>query len=308
MIPRYVAENLDNIPPLNLSNIDILKLLKEIQNIKCDVKILTDTQMDMTKEIVVLKELKSVKDGPKSNANHSGSKQNVSISSSVPINSTLNESMVTVDDTLCSGSIANQTGSKRSVANSINSTLNESMITVDDTVCEGSDSSDSGDKQLYDDWSDEEVDWDELAYKEHFPPLPKPMGVMAGNGRWEWPNKMNKARRTKKGENEMIKQKLIIGSNRSCKIKAVTPRNKRVQPTNRTGRGIFVSRLKPRTTADEIVKLLKFETGVLLKVVKLKTRYNTYSSFYIQCDSRMSRQLLSSHMWPVGVLVKVYEE
>ena len=104
MIPRYVAENLDNIPPLNLSNIDILKLLKEIQNIKCDVKILTDTQMDMTKEIVVLKELKSVKDGPKSNANHSGSKQNVSISSSVPINSTLNELIVTVDDTVCSGS------------------------------------------------------------------------------------------------------------------------------------------------------------------------------------------------------------
>ena len=72
-------------------------------------------------------------------------------------------------------------------------------------------------------------------------------------------------------------------------------------------KGIFVTRVKPRTTIKDIQNLVKDETGIFVHVEKLKPKYDTYSSFYIPCTRKVIRELLKESIWPAGVLVRVYE-
>ena len=57
---------------------------------------------------------------------------------------------------------------------------------------------------------------------------------------------------------------------------------------------------------SNINKYIKQETGLDLKAEKLKTRYDTYSSFYIRCSGRVRDTLIDGRLWPIGALVKPY--
>jgi len=75
---------------------------------------------------------------------------------------------------------------------------------------------------------------------------------------------------------------------------------------------IFVSRLRPETSTDEVVSLVNetFPTCCSVKAVKLDTRFNSYSSFQVEIYVKRSEfdiMLSSVYMednWPYGVLVR----
>jgi hypothetical protein len=56
-IPRFVAADLSNLPPLSLANSDSLHLRREIESMKADIKTLTDCQSNM---IGLIKQTRSV--------------------------------------------------------------------------------------------------------------------------------------------------------------------------------------------------------------------------------------------------------
>ena len=69
-------------------------------------------------------------------------------------------------------------------------------------------------------------------------------------------------------------------------------RNNSHRRENMVEKGIFVTRVKPRTTIKDIQNLVKDETGISVHREKLKSKYDTYSSFYIPCTRKVIRELL----------------
>ena len=150
----------------------------------------------------------------------------------------------------------------------------------------------------------------EAEYDKNFPPLskntlhPNPWKTQKRN---EHKQAANKSRYS--SSRGVFSEKCVIGSNVETHVKAISSKaNQKDKQENKVEKGVFVSRLRPRTTVKDIESLLKDFVGRSLPVEKLRTKYDSYSSFYIACDRRMIKQLLNSNTWPSGALVKVYEE
>ena len=102
-------------------------------------------------------------------------------------------------------------------------------------------------------------------------------------------------------------EKVLIGSGPSRTIRVASTHENVTTPTrNRTCTGVFVSRLEPRHTANQIEKFVWNQSGCRVKPEKLPSRYGTYSSFYIPCDKRIREALLDCSIWPAGTLLKLY--
>ncbi|XP_070546947.1 uncharacterized protein [Ptychodera flava] len=90
----------------------------------------------------------------------------------------------------------------------------------------------------------------------------------------------------------------ITGSNtETCTLKAVNTAP-RVE--------LFVSRLSPQTTADEITSHLHNIGFKDVKSVPLQTKYDTYSSFKLITTSDNSKGILNPNVWPSGILVRKF--
>ena len=77
---------------------------------------------------------------------------------------------------------------------------------------------------------------------------------------------------------------------------------------------IFVSRLHPKSVPDDVVRMVQsiFPDSVSVSVVKLETRFDTYSSFHVElCINRSAfgtllDSLYDPDSWPEGILVRRY--
>ena len=74
---------------------------------------------------------------------------------------------------------------------------------------------------------------------------------------------------------------------------------------NRSG-GLFVSRLSPNTSASTVRRHIKDSCGVDVKCMSIKTKYDSYCSFRVDCDESCMKRLLQPSMWPVGILVRSF--
>ena len=60
---------------------------------------------------------------------------------------------------------------------------------------------------------------------------------------------------------------------------------------NRSG-GVFVSRLSPNTSASTVRRHIKDSCGVDVKCMSIKTKYDSYCSFKVDCDESCMKRLL----------------
>ena len=83
------------------------------------------------------------------------------------------------------------------------------------------------------------------------------------------------------------------------------PRN----DTTKEVTGIFMTRFKPKITANQVDNYINLNFGVEVKSEKTRTRYDTYSSFYIRADRPLRDMFLNQQgvqIWSSGLLVKPY--
>ena len=92
--------------------------------------------------------------------------------------------------------------------------------------------------------------------------------------------------------------KPVIGALKSNVISAVPKRGKVAH--------IFLSRMDPETSVEEIITHVKGAFDVTPKCEKLKTRYDTYSSFAIECIVEDPACTLNPDKWPEGALIRRY--
>lgn len=71
-------------------------------------------------------------------------------------------------------------------------------------------------------------------------------------------------------------------------------------------RAIFVSRFNPNVDEGRVQSLLKEHNFQNLKCHKLKTRFETYSSFHIEVGSQDYDRVMSPAIWPVGTLISPF--
>ena len=73
--------------------------------------------------------------------------------------------------------------------------------------------------------------------------------------------------------------------------------------------GIFVTRLSPTTTEDDLEKLMNEKNFKVINVEKLPTKFD-YTSFYVKLNigNHAISEVLNLNVWPSGILVRKYYE
>ncbi|XP_064596696.1 uncharacterized protein LOC135463368 [Liolophura sinensis] len=69
---------------------------------------------------------------------------------------------------------------------------------------------------------------------------------------------------------------------------------------------IFITRLEPTTTSNDVIQYVKDNSGVNVECKRLDTKYDTYASFWIRVTGKVSNMLLRSSFWPDEVLVRKF--
>lgn len=87
-------------------------------------------------------------------------------------------------------------------------------------------------------------------------------------------------------------QRFVTGSKRTGSLEAVRRR-----------RAVFVTRLSPSTTAAEVGRHLEDLSLDLLVCSRLKTSFNSYSSFHVQVFAEDFERVFSVDAWPQGALI-----
>lgn len=73
-------------------------------------------------------------------------------------------------------------------------------------------------------------------------------------------------------------------------------------------KALFVTRFDPSVTEREVADYLQHEASIsYLKVVKLKTKFDSYSTFYVAVAEKEFPAVFNPMMWPEGILLKEYK-
>ena len=96
---------------------------------------------------------------------------------------------------------------------------------------------------------------------------------------------------------------VITGTSTNCTLRAAIPRAK-LQIARRDG--LFISRLSSDTRASDLMDYIRREACLNLRCDPLATRHNSYRSYYIHASPRHHALLLKPGMWPKDVIVKKF--
>ena len=101
---------------------------------------------------------------------------------------------------------------------------------------------------------------------------------------------------------------IVFGKGHSSSLRVVQRERNSTTSSGRAREctGVFVSRFAPRTSSSQIQQHIRHETGLKLGAEKLDTGYASYCSFFIPGDRRKRDQLLTSDLWPVDTLIKLF--
>ena len=99
---------------------------------------------------------------------------------------------------------------------------------------------------------------------------------------------------------------LCSGSANHLKAASLRTRSSDKGNTNRHSSCVFITRLAPRSTPNQVASQIRDVTGRDTRPEQLQTKYDSFCSFYIRCDERLKATLLAPTSWPTGVMVKPF--
>ena len=71
---------------------------------------------------------------------------------------------------------------------------------------------------------------------------------------------------------------------------------------------VFASRFDPDITAEQLTGYLQKETKLTVQVEKVKTKFDTYSSFHIKCRCEKPEIFMDENLWPEKAYVRWWRE
>jgi hypothetical protein len=80
---------------------------------------------------------------------------------------------------------------------------------------------------------------------------------------------------------------------------------KAVETKPKTGK-VFVSRVDPKCSGEQIYELIQKRANIECRVFKMKTKFDTYASFVIETQEFYVDNLLIPELWPKGLMVRKF--
>ena len=276
----FVAKDLTNIPTISLTDLDIGKVLREINDLKEHVCVLSQSQSDIMGLL------------------NGATKADVSAPSNHATTQTEHDSNANIN----SGRQINVDAVEQDSVIS-----DRSYETVSETDCSWS-SQESVPETT------RPVTYANIAAQP--PTTSHPHNVVrqsTDGARRAASQTSHKGGYTKVSNAEKSDSKIVIGTGEGMgQLKAVPPREGKrshTPPTTRRITGVFATRFQPRTSSHQVESHIKKHTGLKVWVQKLITRYDDYCSFYLKAhDRKVIDELLDSNLWAKGILVKPYME
>jgi hypothetical protein len=298
--PVFYARDLANLPPLGHNSTDVLKLLEEIQNMKKDIRLLTEAQTSLTELVKQQASTLSTAATLGASSAQIPTAQRVEKTQKTVVSSPIvvedhdeNEQNPAAD--ACLRATAATPTLRQPLATQPLATHNrfEALGSTDNTS--------TGNSHAHELWSERLQ-----SSRRHYQQGPRRSGsrpTANGNDKLPvWTRVYNRTLQSKLENNSHSQKRntdAFIGRGSYTHIQGIEKHNK-------TCIGVFVSRLTPKTTTQQIDRHLLKELSINVKSEKLKTKYNTYSSFLIRCDGADRSRLLDTEMWPVNVLIKPF--
>lgn len=102
----------------------------------------------------------------------------------------------------------------------------------------------------------------------------------------------------KRNIHKSVQKPVLCGTNSASKLKVIQkePRKK----------AVFVSRLAPDITVNDITQHLEHQNLKFIKITQLKTKYDTYASFHIEVEEQKFEEVFSEKYWPEGCFVSQF--
>ena len=323
----FVAENLANLPPLSLNNIDILKLLSEIEAMKSSIKALTDSQMDILHFQQERLPPAPVIQPQACQSQHEAPPQSPLLSGS---NKELEEGETSSDSEYSEEAQTDQrqqeTSSPASSVRDSNDELEEGEIVSESDVSINEPQSypPLPRPQVLPKHEEEahscplftvpppKLDFIKAIREPAIPRIKSRVYTRTSNANQNNSTKGQQKRHLKNADPSVPSQQkhlqVVFGSGHSNVLKAAlkTTRQNNSNSNNRECIGVFLSRFAPKTTVKAIAQHISSETGLTVQPEKLITRYSSYSSFFIRANKQVRATLLYPDLWPTRTLLKPY--
>ena len=280
-MPKFVALNINRLPPIDTNHIDISVLLVEMRNMRTQLTDLLSLKQEIeeikksneiTEDIRLMRnEITSIKGLYQSTPSNVVEKPSINNTQGDSSNNHNNDSKTFAEVVKHSTNDENDDVTRvKTLLQNRNSSGHQPNITISNNTNEGRN-----------------------------PNINDGENLNTNDGRVSNPiNEFTTVSRKKKPRST----KPIIGS-------AKNSGNLTIVHKNRHTARIFISRLSPNTEPETIIDHVKSKfdiTDDMIKCNKLETKYNTYASFLIECFVKDPTLLLTSENWPEGTLVRKY--
>lgn len=313
-LPTFVAKNLSNLPPMTIESFDVCGLMKNMEEMKNTVRCLVENQSTLSSTVRNLAvKMNYEKEESGSSSRKSGSIEtrshpytsvkevvdNPTVNTNTAVKEladTPNVRTTAVKEVLVIPTDDTNTVVKEVVDSPTVSTSNDCLEADDDNdsthyvTLDFTTGTQDSSLTLYN--VSVRNNFSVLNGPRHSSPIPAPVQPAI---------RREEAIRVVHGMGKYATVQTQPRSQRKMK-----PRDDTNSHSNRTVIGLFISRLPQRMTARQMELRIRREARVNVRVEKLQTRYPTYSSFFIRCDSHVRRSLSDPSIWPQGALVKPF--
>jgi hypothetical protein len=315
-IPSYLAQDLSRIPPLSAFDNDIIALHRDIEMIKSNLAIVKDCHKDVTVIKQDLNELRQVQSHTfttQCRSASSGTQTDLGVATSISAPESqqrqstdeVNESINTQDHD--SDNTTKEDTSDSETESELASLNNQTYSRNNDVRARQTDALDS--LNNHSNGYRNEV-WSGVWSTQTDRSKQKGKHVQseaAAGHQTRQHNAYGGGKHRSHREQKQRGNQTVIASGNFNGLHAVRKHEpKEVPNPNRRVTGVFITRLHPRTTEKKIAQHVRQETNLKVTPQKLKTKYEHYSSFYIQCDNVERRMMMDPNLWPQGTLLKPY--
>ena len=290
-IPCFVARYLSNLPPLTQDHFDLASVMRNLTNMQHELSNLTTLKYDVNILQAQITDISQRRHADDSDHQISQSQDDDRSADAVltPARRYRVDSSMVNDQTPPTTFTANeQTTPTRSTANkqtlTTTSTSNDQTLTATQTPCVSALKATATDDQ-----------------PNALPRLSYSQCVRDGVSLSDTARDREEATERVRSEHNTD---TVIGSAKSTTLTIRSSQRARSTAADNDRCGLFITRFHANTSEAELNEYVRKIAGCRVRTQKLKTKFNTYSSFYIPLSRVSWCILLEASIWPQGVLIK----
>ena len=312
-VPEFVCKDISNLPPLSMNNFDMASVIRSIETLQEQVKLLTENQAKCTNaQVTLCNHLIPTGQGRVSGPSASQSGDHAHNSS--PAKTIVNTPTITINSTPSTPVITSHTvvpakKQHRSIFSDEDESARENSSFVDEVTPDRDSDSEGNNRDLI-----------RLATIQNRSSQNRSSQHRSSHNRLSQ-NRSSQNRSSQKPHNNRApgshrlnmntesrnESVVITGNGSSTHIRAS---RERTQRSKRECVGIFISRMSRSTKARHVDRHIEAEARISVHCEEIPSKYDnaTFRSFFVRLSPRNQKKLMNANMWPLNTIVRGYYE